>query len=269
MHTPHDFDEIARRYEKDSLVQSAASEILFNLLGIGPREDVLDLGCGTGHLSRRIGAMTSGRVLGIDPSPRMIDEARAAHGSARVQFEVGSGEALDVREEFDVVFCNSAFQWLRDPARSLRGCHAALRRGGRMGLQAPAGARYCPNFLAALEDVSRDPGAGPVLAGFKSPWLFLERADEYAALFKDAGFEVPFARIDSTTTSHAPEEVMRIFESGAAVGYLNPAHYSEAWPQGWTDEVRAILRASFARQVEADGRVALRFQRVSLVAHKC
>lgn len=39
------FNEISSEYESHSLVQKAASEVLFDLLKIQPNDDVLDLGC--------------------------------------------------------------------------------------------------------------------------------------------------------------------------------------------------------------------------------
>lgn len=268
MSSEQDFDALAHRYERDSSVQKAASEILFDLLAIGTREVVLDLGCGPGHLTRRIGDLTEGRVLGVDPSPSMIEQARAKYPGARIRFEVGSAEELAAREEFDAIFCNSAFQWIRDPARALRACRAALRPGGRMGIQAPATARFCPNFLDALEVVTRDPSAGPALAGFANPWLFRETPEEYAALFESAGFQVLLSRMEEARTQAEPEEVMRIFESGAAAGYLNGAHYRSPLPPGWAERVRAILRSAFAAQAKADGRVDLAFRRVYLIARR-
>ena len=49
-----DFTEISCRYEKESLVQRTAAELLLSLLQIGSQDDVLDLGCGTGHLAASI-----------------------------------------------------------------------------------------------------------------------------------------------------------------------------------------------------------------------
>jgi len=52
------FTEVSKDYEKTSLIQKGASEILFELLKIQPFEDVLDLGCGPGHLTQKIKELT-------------------------------------------------------------------------------------------------------------------------------------------------------------------------------------------------------------------
>ncbi len=70
-----DFSKIATKYEGYSSVQKSAAEILLNLLKIGNTDDVLDLGCGVGSLTRKIKEITNGKVVGIDPSEGMIKEA--------------------------------------------------------------------------------------------------------------------------------------------------------------------------------------------------
>ncbi|MEK6698814.1 MAG: hypothetical protein AABZ10_07205 [Nitrospirota bacterium] len=49
-----DFTEISARYERDSLIQKSAAEKLIGLLGIRRNDNVLDLGCGTGSLTRKL-----------------------------------------------------------------------------------------------------------------------------------------------------------------------------------------------------------------------
>jgi ubiquinone/menaquinone biosynthesis C-methylase UbiE len=261
-----DFTEISRRYERDSLVQRAAADVLLSLLDLRQGEDVLDLGCGTGHLARRISELTSGRVLGIDPSAGMIAEASSRHGSARVAFQIGEAEELGAQGSFDAIFCNSALQWFRDPARALAACRRALRPGGRMALQAPARREYCPQFLQGIAAVARDPATAATFARFRSPWFLLEAAEDYADLFRAAGFTVPLARIDSARSRHPPGQALAIFDSGAAAGYLNPDCYGGALPGGYAEAFRSIMARTFEALAETDGRVELEFRRLYLLA---
>ncbi len=137
-----------------------------------------------------------------------------------------------------------------------------------MGIQTPAKKTYCPNFLRAIAAVADDPRTAKTFAGFRPPWLFLDTAEEYAALFTRAGFSVPFARIESISTFHAPDEVMTIFESGAAAGYLNQEYYSKPVDEPYSKAFREVVKKSFQRQVNREGKVELVFNRIYLVAMK-
>ena len=66
--TDVNFNSKAFTYANNALVQKSASEILLNLLSIQKGEDVLDLGCGPGHITKKIAQITEGTVMGIDIS---------------------------------------------------------------------------------------------------------------------------------------------------------------------------------------------------------
>ena len=198
----------------------------------------------------------------------MIAEAVANHGTDRVQFSVSAAAGLSAQAEFDVIFCNSAFQWFRNERQALESCYRALRTGGRMAIQAPGSAEYCPNFLAALEQVDGDSETSAWFAHFHSPWLFLDSAEEYKALFESVGFQVPFSRIDVTHTRNTPTEVMSVFDSGAAAGYLDPANYDVELPSDYPDAFRRVLSSAFGSQAGRNGYVDLFFNRIYLVAEK-
>ncbi|MBI5593260.1 MAG: methyltransferase domain-containing protein [Deltaproteobacteria bacterium] len=262
------FSEIAVTYEKDSLVQKSASDRLFDLLRIENADDVLDIGCGTGNLTRRIADKTRGRVAGIDASERMIDEARQNYADLGIKFEACPVEHLPYMDSFDVIFCNSAFQWFRNPESALKSCFGTLRHNGRMGMQAPARHIYSPNFMEAVENVKTDPRLMERFASFQAPWLFLETPEEYRMLFEKVGFQVLHSRIERVVSTHRPEEVFRIFDSGASAGYLNPEFYRLPISDDYAGTFRKVIEESFERQANANGLVDLVFFRIYLLARK-
>ena len=259
-----DFSEVARRYEKSSLLQSAASEVLFELLAIQGDEDVLDVGCGSGKLTRRIRALTSGKVVGIDSSGGMIGEAQ--RGEGEIPFLREAVEELKYSHLFDVIFCNSAFQWFKDHKKALANMHRALRKEGRVGIQAPATSEYCPNFIRATDAVAADSRTKKTFGSFCSPWLFMEKSEDYATLFEQAGFRTVFTKIEKRLTRHSPDQVYEFFASGAIAGYLNPECYSVPLSDRYTEDFVSIVKRSFEEQADETGFVDLEFNRIYLVA---
>ena len=77
------FTTIAPKYQQTATLQKSASERLFEMLQISRTDDVLDLGCGTGHLTQTIRSKTDGIVVGTDPTDEMIAEATHHYGSYR------------------------------------------------------------------------------------------------------------------------------------------------------------------------------------------
>lgn len=263
-----DFSRIATHYRQSSIVQKSASDELFDLLQIKASDDVLDLGCGTGHLTQKIRQLTRGRVVGLDAAPGMIEEARRHYGSLNISFDVAAADNFNYEEMFDVIFCNSAFQWFKNPEPVLAKCYRALKSHGRLGVQAPAGQVYCPNFAEAIAQVSSALSIRDIFAQFNSPWLLLETAEAYRSLFRTAGFKVIEARKDRVISCHSPAEVYRIFDSGAAAGYLNPAYYPVPLTADYIETFREVVRDAFTRQGGADGQVELSFFRIYLLAQK-
>ncbi|NLE23700.1 MAG: class I SAM-dependent methyltransferase [Actinobacteria bacterium] len=183
------------------------------MLRIARTDDVLDLGCGTGHLAQEVRVLTDGRVVGIDLSPEMIEMARGA-APPDVEFLTAAAEDLDMPETFDAIICNSAFQWFTDVPGALANCFAALRHGGRMALQAPAHREYCPQFLRAVRMLAGDRRTARTWDRFRSPWTFYETAEEYSRLFAAAGFDVVAAEVEELREHTTPERALEMFESG-------------------------------------------------------
>lgn len=265
MPVPGRFDPIAARYERDSSAQKAGADLLLELAAVRPGEAALDVGCGTGHLAARLAALGAAPVVGVDPSPRMVEQARA-RGVPGARFERAGAEELGFEAAFDVVLSNSALQWFHDPAGALARMRRALRPGGRVAIQAPATGAYVPEFVEAMAEVAAAPDTAATFARWRSPWFFLERAEDYAALLEGAGLEVAHARVEELAQREDLDGAMRVFGSGAEAGYLEPACYPGGFPPGYPSAVRRVVREAFARRAGADGLVPLRFRRVFLLA---
>ena len=100
---------------------------------LAPADNVLDVGCGAGWLSRRLAkSVPHGRVVGMDVSDEMIRHARRAS----VDFEnllFVAGEVAEIPWEPNffshAISVESSYYW-PDPAAGLREIHRVLKPGG-------------------------------------------------------------------------------------------------------------------------------------------
>ncbi|MGH6628953.1 MAG: class I SAM-dependent methyltransferase [Burkholderiales bacterium] len=113
--------------DKHSFVTKYGEGVL-ELLAPQPGERILDVGCGTGHLTQLI-AGAGAQVTGMDNSAEMIATARAGHPDLR--FVVGDAADFFFDEPFDAVFSNAALHWVHRAEEAVICMSRALKPGGR------------------------------------------------------------------------------------------------------------------------------------------
>ena len=86
-------------------------EDLIGMLNPLSHERILDLGCGTGHLTARIGELAR-QVIGMDNSPDMIAEARREY--PQIEFQIGDAAKFQFDRGFDSIFSNATLHWVRN-----------------------------------------------------------------------------------------------------------------------------------------------------------
>ena len=171
---------------------------LIEILDPKSGERILDVGCGTGHLTARI-AEKEADVLGIDSSRAMIDRARVNYPLLR--FEVIDALELKRSPEFDAVFSNATLHWITKPETAVSGMFDALKPGGR--LVAEFGGKGNVSAIVAALLHAREHIGVKVLAD--EPWYF-PSADEYTSVLKSQGFIVKSAHLFNRPTPLEGEE---------------------------------------------------------------
>jgi SAM-dependent methyltransferase len=129
------FDEIADQYDRhrpsypDALIDRACE-----VAGVVPGARVLEIGCGTGQLTRSLLARDL-RVTAVEPGGQLISRARdQLDGAGEVRFVNARLEDAPLpRAQFRAVFSASAVHWV-DPDVSWRKAADALVDGGTLAL---------------------------------------------------------------------------------------------------------------------------------------
>jgi arsenite methyltransferase len=95
----------------------------------------VDVGCGTGPVTRRMAARSPEiRVIGIEPSPELLAHARTlAEGIGNLTFEVGDGAALPLDDaSVDALVFHTVLCHVTDPSRLLDEAMRVLKAGGSL-----------------------------------------------------------------------------------------------------------------------------------------
>ncbi len=115
-------------------------------LRLGPGRRWLDVGCGTGVLTRAIVELAGPReVVGVDPSTGFVAYASARVVDSRVHFDVGDARSLPFESQgFDVVVSGLVLNFVPDPARGLAEMTRVARPGGTV-------AAYVWDYAGAMQ----------------------------------------------------------------------------------------------------------------------
>ncbi|MFF2231162.1 class I SAM-dependent methyltransferase [Streptomyces anulatus] len=139
------FDQVADKYDQLPVeFFGPVGERLVALAGIQPGDRVLDIGCGRGAVTfpAARAAGTTGSVLGVDLSPRMVEATRtraAALGLHRTRTMVMDGQKPTLPAgTFDAVVGGMSVHMVADLRTAYRAYRDLLRPEGRLALSAPA-----------------------------------------------------------------------------------------------------------------------------------
>jgi ubiquinone/menaquinone biosynthesis C-methylase UbiE len=108
-------------------------------LSLKPGMRVLDAGCGTGVVTRRMAIKVSpGEVQGVDMDSLFIEEARkiaVKKGVSNIKFSVGNADDLKFEDDvFDLSYCRLVLMHVKDPVKTVAELKRVTRSGGTIAI---------------------------------------------------------------------------------------------------------------------------------------
>ena len=179
-----------RHLVEQALVYSEEAGQLFDLIGVAPGSAVIDVGCGVMGalhvLAGRVG--DSGRVVGLDREPRMVDAARGLAEQRGLAVELIEADATATGlpdGTFDLVHARTLLLNVSNPAEIVAEMARIARPGGVVAVQEPdAGAWNCDPPHPAF-DVLRD----EVLSAYRRSGKDFNIGRRAGRLLRGAGLE--------------------------------------------------------------------------------
>ncbi len=173
-----------KQYHKFQAQRSAPFYDLLALVEMRPHLKVVDLGCGTGELTRQLAdALPDSDVTGLDSSPQMLEKAASFSGSG-LRFE--QGDQAQLTGEWDLIFSNAALHWSEDHAELIPYLYGKLNPGGQIAVQVPSNFNHISHQI--IRETAAEEPFRSILHGFirQAPVLSI---DQYAQILFDCGGE--------------------------------------------------------------------------------
>jgi trans-aconitate 2-methyltransferase len=172
------------QYHKFQAQRSAPFFDLLALVDVRPNLKVVDLGCGTGELTKQLAdTLPDSDVTGIDSSPQMLEKA-ASFSSSSLRFV--QGDQAQLTGEWDLIFSNAALQWSENHAELIPQLYGKLKPGGQIAVQVPSNHNHISHQI--IRETAGEEPFRTLLEGFQryAPVLAI---DQYAQLLFDCGAE--------------------------------------------------------------------------------
>jgi ubiquinone/menaquinone biosynthesis C-methylase UbiE len=126
-------EDPAEGHRLEAKTDDALSEQNLKLAGLESWMSAIDVGCGSGAVTRTIASITAGEVKGLDMSLQRLSFARelAERYGKRVQFLQGTAEQIPLDDDiFDFCWCRFMFEYQLDPMQALQEMVRIAKPGG-------------------------------------------------------------------------------------------------------------------------------------------
>jgi trans-aconitate 2-methyltransferase len=205
-------------YDRFRAERARPFDDLLALVRRAPGMRVLDLGCGTAELTRRVHeTLGAHETLGIDSSDAMLERARAQQGGG-LRVERRNISDFRAGAAFDLVFSNAALHWVAGHEELFRRLADALTPEGQLAVQLPANFDH-PSHTVAAAVAAEEPFRTALDGGRHRDDVVLA-PEAYATLLHRLGFRAQHVRLQVYAHAlAAPAEVVEWVRASLLTSY--------------------------------------------------
>jgi len=218
----------AEGYKQSSLSVQKVDGEMFIQTDVCPQvgDAILDLGCGTGELSKYLAQLVGpeGKVVAVDPDKERILLAQESYDEVKnLSFVEGSASNFPGigSESYDIIFSNHVIHWIPDKQEVFKNMFASLRSGGKMAAQ------YADNLhpfvLSAYKELNPENEERLISEMFQ-----LEERAKIERYCSSAGFHI-FKSYEIRSAQHVFESIESLLDwlSVSTHGVFDPSLVTE------------------------------------------
>ena len=132
--TKDELGHFIKKLEQQALETAEERHPIYIKAGLKDAGFVLDVGCGSGAVTKDLASHTNGIVIALDDSPDMVGTARKIlEDSKNVQLCTGDAHNLPFADNsFDIAICNLVLMWSEDPQIVVNEMTRVVKPGGKV-----------------------------------------------------------------------------------------------------------------------------------------
>lgn len=228
---------------------------LVELLAPNRGEKILDLGCGTGDLAKKLDDYGVD-VTGIDISENMVLQAQKKYPG--IKFLVQDATKLDYNGEFNAVLSNATLHWVKPADQALRSIYRSLKKGGRFAAEFGGKGNVQTIANGIIQQIIE---AGFEFDDEQFPWYYPSIA-EYTTIMEEAGFRVTFAQHFDRPTQLTGEDGLKNWIE------MFGGHFFGIMPIDEVDTIISKVENQLKKAIYKDGSWIADYKRIRVIGIK-